>query len=196
MYIDDAGIIDHERIIVRIFPNIERENLKGIHGIVVHQTDGFTADSSFNSYAEKGANGAHFLIDRDGKIYQTASVYKRANHVGLLKSRCLVQKTCPSTEFKRVSGMATQYSNLSRHEYKKAFPDRYPGNYDSIGIEIVGRMDRKTEVYETINEYQNASLKWLIKELSNTLKISISEIYRHPEVSYKMKTEASTAKWE
>lgn len=29
----------------------------------------------FNSYQTAKANGAHFLIARDGKIYQTASLY-------------------------------------------------------------------------------------------------------------------------
>jgi N-acetyl-anhydromuramyl-L-alanine amidase AmpD len=196
MYIDENGIIDHERVIVKIFPNIEREKLKGINGIIVHQTDGTTASSTFNSYSRKGANGAHFLIDRGGEIYQTASIYNRANHVGILKSRCLATQVCSPTEFKIVSRMETQYHHLSSREYRKSFPERYPGNFDSIGIEIVGRMDRETNIYENVNDNQNSSLKWLIKELYTTLKISPSEIYRHPVLSPKMPTEAETAKWD
>lgn len=50
-------------------------------------------------------------------------------------------------------------------------------------------------IYETVNDAQNSALKWLVYELSDTLKISMSEVFRHPEVSYKVKTEAGTAKW-
>lgn len=196
LFISKQGHVDAECIKLKIFPMIERGPMVKVNGIVVHQTDATTAASSFNSYAENGANGAHFLIDKNGTIYQTASVYKRTNHVGLLKSRCLMKRKCSPSEFKRVSDMKGKYAKLSRWEHGKSFPDRYSGNVDSIGIEIVGRMDRKTEIYEAVNERQNESLKWLVKELCVTLGISFAEIYRHPEVSYKMETEARTAKWD
>ncbi|WP_232439787.1 N-acetylmuramoyl-L-alanine amidase [Burkholderia ubonensis] len=196
LFISKQGHVDAERIKVKIFSTIERGQMSKVNGIVVHQTDGTTASSSFNSYAESGANGAHFLIDKNGAIYQTASVYKRTNHVGLLKSRCLVEGKCSPSEFKKVSSMVGKFKKLSEVEYKKDFPNRYPGNVDSIGIEIVGRMDRKTNIYEVVNDEQSESLKWLVKELCETLGVSFSEIYRHPEVSYKRETEASTAKWD
>lgn len=196
LFISKQGHVDAERVEVKIFSTIERSAMAKVNGIVVHQTDGTTADSTFNSYAGSGANGAHFLIDKTGVIYQTASVYKRTNHVGLLKSRCLMERKCRPSEFKRMSDMAGKYAKLSRVEYGKVFPGRYPGNADSIGIEIVGRMDRETKIYETVNEWQNNSLRWLVKELCETLGISFSEIYKHPEVSYKMGTEARTAQWD
>ncbi|HHL4077953.1 peptidoglycan recognition protein family protein [Burkholderia sola] len=196
LFISKQGHVDAERVKVKIFSTIERSQMAKVNGIVVHQTDGTTANSAFNSYAETGANGAHFLIDKSGAIYQTASAYKRTNHVGLLKSRCLMERKCSPSEFKKMSDMAGKYAKLSRVEYGKAFPDRYPGNTDSIGIEIVGRMDRETKVYEMVNAEQNDSLRWLVKELCETLGVSFSEIYKHPEVSHKMKTEAGTAKWD
>ncbi len=55
--------------------------------------------------------------------------------------------------------------------------------------------NRKTNVYETVTDSQNASLKWLILELQATLKMIASEVFRHPDVSYKQPTEAATAKW-
>ena len=85
---------------------------------------------------------------------------------------------------------------------RKKTPDRYPSNMDSIGIEIVGRAfptgndikaDKKT--YETVTAQQNASLKWLVQVLCNCLKVSMTEIFRHPMVSWKNITEASTAQW-
>jgi hypothetical protein len=53
MYIDENGIIDHERVIVKIFPNIERGSMAVVNGIVVHQTDGPTKESTFSSTVRK-----------------------------------------------------------------------------------------------------------------------------------------------
>lgn len=70
---------------------------------------------------------------------------------------------------------------------------------DSIGIEIVGKAygikGKTVEEYENINPQQNASLKWLVSELLDSVDISASEVYRHPDVGRKNETEASTASW-
>lgn len=206
LYIDDHGHIDDDRIIVKIFNKIERDKMDKINGIVVHQTNAPTASSTFNSYQNAGANGAHFLIDRDATIYQTASVFRVTWHVGTMKSRCYLTKKCKPAEFEKAAGLEKSwrnYTEISKLEKKKKFPDRYPGNIDSIGIEIVGKaqkmIDEKglhiDDVYEPVNDQQNRSLDWLIKELSDTLKTSMKEIYRHSEIARKNKTEASTATW-
>lgn len=196
LVISRHGVVRAERIKVKIFPGIERAQMEAVNGIVVHQTGAATIESTFHSYRDKGANGAHFLIDKDGTIYQTASLFKRANHVGLLKSRCLITKKCTPKELK--SAFAIKGNRpLSRHEYKKEWPSRFPSNYDSIGIELVGDyfdVDGE-EIYENVTPEQNKSLRWLINELVQTIGISITEIYRHPEISHKNKTEASSAKW-
>ncbi|WP_261640548.1 N-acetylmuramoyl-L-alanine amidase [Erwinia mallotivora] len=169
-----------------------------MNGIVVHQTGGSTAESSFNSYKHAGANGTHFLIDKDGTIYQTASVFKVTNHVGNIRSRCYMEKSCTPSEMTTIKPFLNKYKQLSRLEQKKPYPQRYPANFDSLGIEIVGKPisgEGENAVYEKINDLQNDSLKWLIAELSDTLKVAMTEIFRHPEVSYKVKTEAGTARW-
>jgi len=204
LYIDDHGHIDDDRIIVKIFNKIEREKMDKVNGIFVHQTDSPTASSTFNSYQSPGANGAHFLIDRDGTIYQTASVFRVTWHVGKMKSRCYLTKKCKPAEFEKAAGLEKSWRNfdkINKIEKNKKFPDRFPGNIDSIGIEIVGqpigkeKEKKSNEVYESVNPKQNDSLNWLIKELTNTLKIPSEEVYRHPEIAIKNKTEASTAKW-
>ena len=198
LYITRGGHVDAERIKVKIFSNIERGNMDQVNGIVVHQTYSPTASATFNSYSDPGANGAHFLIDKDGSIYQTASVYKRTNHVGKLRSRCLAEHTCRPADLKIVERLKNSPIPLHRHEQKKPFPERYPSNIDSIGIEIVGMAygpEDKDKVYESVTDAQNASLKWLVKELANTWNISLQEVFRHPTVSRKTPTEASTAKW-
>jgi len=125
--------------------------------------------------------------------------------VGYLQSRCLLTKKCAPTEFKTMDVLERSLGHtlkVHQREKQKVFPDRFPDNTDSIGIEIVGESVEKDEtkgkkepVYEPVNKLQNASLKWLVKELSETLNVSMNEIYRHPEVARKNKTEASSAKW-
>lgn len=198
LFIDKNGLVDAERIIVKRFSTIERGKLNKVNGIVVHQTGGSTAGSSFNSYKNTGANGAHFLIDKDGTIYQTASVFKITNHVGNIRSRCYMEKMCTPSEISTIKPLLNKYKQLSRLEQKKLYPERYPANFDSLGIEIVGKPisgEGENAVYEKVNAAQNSSLKWLVVELTDTLKVSMTEIFRHPEVSYKVKTEAGTARW-
>lgn len=204
LYISRGGIVDAEKIKVKIFEGIERAKMDAVNGIVVHQTGGATAQSTFNSYVDKGANGAHFLIDKDGAIYQTASLFRVTNHVGLLQSRCVLTKKCSATDLKhaqsleRIRPIAAMAKAVHGNESKKSFPGRFPSNADSIGIEVVGTSKEespKNYVYEPINDSQNSSLAWLIKELVETLGVSMQEIYRHPDVGRKNVTEASTAKW-
>lgn len=68
-----------------------------------------------------------------------------------------------------------------------------------IAIEIVGKAQRiggqTQKVYEPVNAVQNASLKWLINELYALLNLTDDDVYRHPEISRKNLSEASTAKW-
>lgn len=87
-------------------------------------------------------------------------------------------------------------------EIAKAVPQRYPSNEDSVGIEIVGAVvagkgqnPAEQGVYETVNAQQNASLRWLIAELTSTFGIPMTEIFRHPVVSRKNPTEAKSALW-
>lgn len=196
LYITKDGIVDAEKIKVKLFPNIEGRQLKEVNGLVVHQTASPTAQSTFNSYSKPGANGAHFLIDKNGAIYQTASLFKITNHVGLLQSRCVVTQKCTPVELKAAQSIRGP-KLLTRHEAKKSFPKRYPMNEDSIGIEIVSAApgDKGNEIFDPVTEAQNDSLRGLVKELADTFGVSMQEVYRHPEIGRKNLTEASTAKW-
>jgi len=206
LYVNENGHIYADRIKIKIFNNIEHEKMDAVNGIVVHQTNASTASSTFHSYQNKGAAGAHFLIDRDGTIYQTASLFKVTWHVGRLQSRCYLTKKCEPADLQKVADLEKSWRNYDKvHQIEKVknYPDRFPSNIDSIGIEIVGKAERvenpktgKTEfVYEEVNEQQNDSLNWLVKELVSTLKVSMNEIHRHPDIGRKNSTEASTAKW-
>jgi len=196
--VDKNGMLIDPKVTLKRYQHIEHGPLKSIHAIVVHQTDTLTAQQTFNSY-NGGGNGAHFLIDKTGKIYQTASLQKRCYHVGRrIKSRCLEinKKNCSSPEMTKILAMrwAQQVISIDKLERQKNYPDRFPVNSDSVGIEIVGKYidDKK---YEAVTHAQNTSLQWLVNELYKHFSLSKSDVYRHPQVSYKQPSEASTAAW-
>ena len=199
LQIDKSGSVINDLVKLEIRPNIEHAAMTKVNGIIVHQTGGSTAQSSLSSYKSAGANGAHFLIDKDGQIYQTASVYKQTWHVGKLRSRCMVELTC-SAEEKKLNAKFNPGAENKR-EIAKPFPQRYPSNSDSLGIELVGAAlandPKKPDdlTYETVTDAQNKSLQWLVAELEMTLGIATTEVFRHPTVSRKNASEASTAKW-
>ncbi len=198
LIINKNGKVIHKNVILKIASAIEKKPMHKVHGIIVHQTGGSTAESAFNSY-KAGGSGAHFLIGKDGTIYQTASLTKQTWHVGKLRSRCLAEMVCTPTELNLLKKFDP--SGTHQREMAKNVPDRYPSNRDSIGIEIVGQALPLTEpdpdkrTYETITNEQSDSLKWLVQELRLAFKIPLTEIFRHPTVSYKNRTEAATASW-
>jgi hypothetical protein len=201
--IDFLGRVIHPKIKLSIVPNIERKPMNYISGIIIHQTGGATTQSALDQYKSPKGQGAHFLIDKDGSIYQTASVYKMTHHVGILKIRCLAERRCKPVELKKLKQMdwPAIRSYGKKQEMKKTYPDRYPTNADSIGIELVGEAlpreepDQNKRTFEAVTNEQNMSLRWLVFELTVSLGLPMSEIFRHPIVSYKNLTEAATAKW-
>jgi len=136
--------------------------------------------------------GAHFLIDKDGTIYQVASLYKQTWHVGKLRARCLAEHRCSQADLNALRHFSP--TNEHQREMQKQVPDRYPSNEDSVGIEIVGKSDSHG-IYETLTAEQTASLSWLITELTSTFEVHMSEIFRHPVVARKNATEAQSASW-
>lgn len=73
--LDKEGMLISDRITHRRFQGIEKgsRELERIVGIIIHQTDSPTAQATLNAY-NSGGNSAHFLIGKDGHIYQTASL--------------------------------------------------------------------------------------------------------------------------
>ena len=141
--IDANGKSLHPSITDKISGNLGKGDLDQINGIIVHQTGASTATSTLNYYTSASANGAHFLIAKDGKIYQTASVYQKTWHVGKLRSRCVAQGVCTPVDAQRdTSEKEINYINglgaSARNDYEKDkdYPDRYPKNADSLGIEM------------------------------------------------------------
>jgi N-acetyl-anhydromuramyl-L-alanine amidase AmpD len=192
LLLDKDGMVQDPRVRAARQATIERGDMAKVNGIIVHQTGGSTAASSLSSYKNAGASGAHFLIDRDGTVYQTASMFKKTWHVGKLKARCLVEQRCTPVELAALKKFNPTAENLQ--EKAKQVPDRYPSNDDSVGIELVGKV-LANGVYDAVTADQNTSLRWLVSEIQTTLGAAVTEVFRHPEVSRKNPSEAQSAKW-
>ena len=195
------GSLISDRVKITIFPQIEKGPLPKVDAIIVHQTGSKAARSAFSSY-KQGSNGAHFLIDRDGTIFQTAHVNRVCWHIGKIQSRCYKLMTCSPDEMKEIRGImfnkadsyAARLTEVNKHEAAKSYPDRYPTNADSIGVELVAGYSEPSG-YDKATDQQNASLKWLVGMLETLLGLTAADVYRHPDVSYKKPSEASSAKW-
>ncbi|MCQ8104377.1 N-acetylmuramoyl-L-alanine amidase [Methylomonas sp. SURF-2] len=99
-----GGKLVHKNVTDKVNSAIEKGALSVVHAIVVHQTGAATAGSSFSSY-DSGNNGAHFLIDKDGTIYQTARIDQKCWHVGNIRSRCQEMKSCTADELKELNAL-------------------------------------------------------------------------------------------
>lgn len=198
----NGGKLIHSKITDKVNSKIEKGALVAVHAIVLHQTGAATAASSLSSY-DKGANGAHFLIDTDGTIYQTARIDQKCWHVGEIRSRCMDMASCSADElkasnailFKKGESYNLRVGKLYEHEATKSYPDRYPLNADSLGIEIVGSFDAKAKAYSAVSHDQNDSLAWLVGVLQTKLSLADGDMFGHGQIGYKQPTEASTAKW-
>ena len=137
------GELQDTKVTKQIYKGLHHGKIAKVNAIVVHQTGAPSAQHTFNSY-QSASHGAHFLIDKQGTIYQTALINQIAHHVGRLKSKCIDQPaSCNKNELTAANAVYLQkgisYSvrvkNLHAHEKSKSYPDRYPTNSDSIPIE-------------------------------------------------------------
>lgn len=203
MKLSKDGMLDDPKITLKRFKQIEHGALESVHAIVVHQTDSKTEQETFNSYLHptntNEATGAHFLITKNGVIYQTASLNKRCYHVGkYIKSKCLELKRENCSDEKKIQNSTIAWKAkkiaIDLAERNKDHPDRFPVNSDSVGIELVGK-NTGEKSYQAVTPLQQASLQWLITELNILFSLKLEDIYRHPEVSYKNVGEAASATW-
>ncbi len=197
--ISDGKVMDG-RVNLKIFANLEHGNLSKVDALVMHQTGGDSAKSTLEGY-KSASIGAHFLIDKDGTIYQTVRVTQKAFHVGKIRAKCMDFKSCTAADQSAINtilaGKKIPYSKkvgqIHQHEESKAYPNRYPTNDDSIGIEVASKMVEGA--YEDPTDKQAVAVKWLVSELLAAFNLKTSDIYRHPEVSYKDATEAQHVEW-
>ena len=197
--IEDGKIADG-RVQRKIYAGIEHDDLSQISAIVLHRTDSLAAEGTLNAYAHGKTSGAHFLIDKSGLIYQTASMRKTCWHIGELLPRCEVEKSCDPSELKTITALIHERGlafglravNLSRHEAAKSYPLRYPSNSDSVGIEVVGKFWASAKTFEKPTLEQLRSLKWLVETIVEEYSLSLhDDVYAHGAIARKQVCEGA-----
>lgn len=177
-----------------IIGNLEHGPIGKVQALVLHQTNSSTAKSTLNTWKTR-PYGTHFLIDKDGTTYQTARLTKQTLHVGKIKSRCKEEQSCSESETKTINQLRQKNSfgtytrKLYHHELKKNYPNRFPINKDSIGIEVVELFDEK-KGYGPPTKEQKIALDLLVNALLIKYDLTLKDVYAHATISRKQKSEA------
>lgn len=173
---------------------IEHGAMPQVNGIVLHRTDSSTAAGTLNTWRTRAdATGAHFLIDTDGTIHQTVSVDRQAWHVGPVRSRGEVEGTITPGDQRELDAArgatpewrASAVRAVSAVEATRPYPERYPTNGDSVGIEVVGRYNPATQTWDPPTAAQQASIQRLVGTLQNNFGLNDHDVYQHDVISRK-----------
>lgn len=205
------GLLIDSLITQNIIPNIEHGSfdIKKVQAVILHQTETVSAEKTIEVWKTR-VYGTHFLVDRggeihtgaDGKIYQTAKLNRETWHVGNPQSRCLIAKTCeipkgakmsPEAQAEAIRGGKLKVKAVNKIEFSKAYPNRFPVNGDSIGIEIVTKFDYKKNVYPPPSSKQILVVSYLLEKLIEHIPaISLDEdIYTHGDIGRKQPSEGT-----
>jgi N-acetyl-anhydromuramyl-L-alanine amidase AmpD len=159
--------------------------------------------------------GARFLIAEDGTVYPAAGLDQTAAHVGKFRPKgyshapaaghsrdnyLLYAVSQAMLKNKKQLNFGAVVTQLSAHEASKPYGSnpldattRLPINSNSIGIkfEVVADKDNR---YKSLTDAQKASGAALIQLLQTTYGLTATNIYEHPDISYKNDTEEQSAK--
>lgn len=203
-FVDKEGFVINPRVERLNLPNFgrkERPNLfnrnNPVKAIVLHRTDGHNGLSAYStaiSTGENGNQGGHFTIEGkegkkkenlsgiDGAIYQFANLKKAVNHTGNIRKR-----PAPGTPKPWDSSSKT----VTKNELNKKYPERFPYNGDSIGIEVVGKCVDKTAdgweaEWEPLTQEQITNTAWLTNGLLKHFSLNtVDDLYVHEQISSK-----------
>ncbi len=190
------GYLTDPNITRTSIPALERNPLPDVNGIVMHRTTGSTAQGTINHWRDQDRpNGTHFLIDRDGTIHQTASLNSNTAHVGNIRSRAEVEGTLTPEGRQELAATrrlpTNDYADVSRLESARPYPDRYPTNRDSIGIEVVATYNERSRTWQEPTEAQRASIQRLVGSLQQNYGLNDRDVYEHDRISYKTQGEGA-----
>lgn len=181
VYVDEKGYIQNAGFTLRRVTALEKGAISGPKAIVLHRTDSTGVASPLKSF-ESGV-GTHFIVDKGGVVYQTASLLKKTSHIGKIRSRCFESNDCSAEETKRIRSWGWAPTKIHDHEKVKAYPHRYPMNEDSVGIEVVA--DHNGSAWEAPTAEQSKSIRAIIAILKKEYGITDDDIYEHDKISYK-----------
>lgn len=177
------GILVDGQVTQKIVTNIERPGLeiKNIKAIIIHQTDSSNAAGTIDWW-KKSPNGAHFIIDRG------TGTYRQTRNVGT-KDKPIYQYTGKIVSYSGTDGKMYQTAHLNKrcNHAGKLRDKKYPNNYNSIGIEFVGKYDEIANLYPPPSMGQIQSGAWLVKTLIKLITTisSFEAVYAHGVIAYK-----------
>ena len=185
VYVDEQGYVQNAGFVFKPIRALEHGALQGPRAIVLHRTVSSTARSSLNAFAR--GIGTHFLVDKDGTIYQTASLIQKTYHVGPIRSRCFEEGTCDAAEQSAVESLARRqaYREMHNREKAKPYPDRFPMNEDSVGIEVVAMYTEATRQWDPPTPGQSEAISLLARILKTQYSLTDADIYEHDRISRK-----------
>jgi hypothetical protein len=188
------GFLTDPQITHTAIAKIEHGVMPQVNGIVLHRTASSTAASTLGTWwTRSDGTGAHFLIDSDGTVHQTVSVHRQAWHVGAVRSRGEVEGTITSADQRELDAArgetpewrATAVRAVSRVESTRPYPERYPTNADSVGIEVVGKYNAATRTWDLPTAAQAESIRKLVDTLQNNFGLTDHDVYQHDVISRK-----------
>ena len=203
-FVDENGFVINPRVNIveqKDMYSIESfEDKTKVHAIVLHRTNGKTGDSALST-AKSKKQGGHFTIEggtgkktsilsgKDGEIYQFGSLKKSVSHVGKIRPR----PENPAPEKKKTWKGGDSYHST---EVKKNYPERFPYNGDSIGIEVVGTCSTDPVVlkknggweaeWEPLTKEQVTNTAWVTNGLLYYFSLDKeADIYVHEQIRSK-----------
>jgi hypothetical protein len=190
------GFLTDQNITQTRIAALEGGNLNAVNGIVLHRTAGSTAAGTLGHWrGQANPNGTHFLIDRDGTIHQTASLNQTTSHIGRIRSRGEEEGTLTPEERTQLANTRAAPGNdfqaVHRLESGKPYPQRYPTNGDSVGIEVVATYNETTKRWQDPSPQQVESIRRLVGILQTNYGLNDRDIYEHDKISYKAQGEGA-----
>lgn len=178
------GLLLDAKITQNIISNIERPGLDftKINAIIIHQTDSYNASGTMNYWkTSKIKAGAHFVIDRNGGSFSETTENPKNPGTGIFTGK--------TRSYTGTDGKIYQTAHLNKrcNHAGRLRDKKYPNNYNSIGIEFVGKYDWVKNTYPPPSIGQIQSGAWLVKtliELISTIP-SFEAVYAHGVIAYK-----------
>lgn len=167
MIIDNIsdGIINHTKIQVNIISELHYGNIGKIEMIILHRTANDSVSSTLNSFKSKRNGtyyGTHFLVGKDGTIYQTANLDKYTNH--------------SAGNNRKSIGIEVVGKSLDKD-----------GNY-SLGR----KGENPVVAWEPLTEVQANSVACLVKALLHNYNLSKLDLKVHEDLNPKTEGEGRT----
>jgi N-acetyl-anhydromuramyl-L-alanine amidase AmpD len=204
-FVDEEGFVINPRVETveqkKIYSSTTKifKDKSNVHAVVLHRTNDYKGSQTLNTAKASGL-GAHFTVEggvgikttelsgKDGAVYQFGSLLKSVKHAGEIRKR----PPAGTPKLKWSSSSSTSHSN----EIKKKYPDRFPYNGDSIGIEVVGKCLTNEETlkknggweadWEKVTDEQIKNTAWLTNGLLQYFSLGKeADLYVHEQIRSK-----------